>query len=64
MANYSKPLKKSVLSSFLPYTSTVAMDDYNIVGDHGRQTVGVTGFHGRNPSLAESSNLENSGIDI
>jgi hypothetical protein len=40
------------------------MDDYNIVGDHGRQTVGVTGFHGRNPSLAESSNLENSGIDI
>jgi hypothetical protein len=40
------------------------MDDYNIVGHHSRQTVGVIGFHSRNPSLAESSNLGNSGIGI
>jgi hypothetical protein len=40
------------------------MDDHNIVGYHGRQTVGVTGFHRGNPSFAESSNLGNSGIDI
>jgi hypothetical protein len=46
------------------YTTTVAMHHHNVVGYHGGDPFSIAGSYRVQPSLSDSSNGQNGGVDV
>jgi hypothetical protein len=65
MENASKPFSKIRLQLVsTAYTTTVAMHHHNVVGYHGGDPFSIAGSYRVQPSLSDSSDGQNGGVDV